>query len=198
MLLLLSLLSFSSALRTCIRNSKSRMPSSLSSSASKNPLATLNEAIRTKNVDRAEVIKAVQALETEIKLAPTTVSEIEGRWEFIFTNSKTSQEAGFLLGGFLNGYFGTKEVVTFLDDNNEIIHSVIGGLGRYKGESKVVSEKGSPLEIEYVYQDFKVAGIGQNGMGLLERGYKFVYVGEDLAVTRILPSGACAVLKKIK
>mmetsp|Transcript_5919 Transcript_5919/g.6038 ORF Transcript_5919/g.6038 Transcript_5919/m.6038 type:complete len:208 (-) Transcript_5919:467-1090(-) len=197
LLLLLSVLTFSSAWRTSIRSSKLRTLTALSSATSDAALVTLKEAIRTKNVDRSEVIKAVQALETETKFAPTTASAIAGKWEFIFTNSKTPQEAGFLLGGFLNGYFGTKEVVTFCDDNSEISHVVIGGLGRYKGASKVVSMSNSPLVLDYVYQDFKVAGIGQNGMAMLERSYIFVYVGDDLAVTRILPSGACAVLKKV-
>jgi len=159
-------------------------------------LGVIEEAVLTKNVEKQEVVKALQKLEQSYKGKPVSETAIKGQWEFVFTNSNLAQEAGFLIGGYLAGYFPSPEVINFNDNG---IITLKGGLfSRYQGESRIVLSK--PLTLEYVFKDFKIGPIGQNGMAEILRGYQFIYVGDTngIAVSKILPSGAYAILKRRK
>ena len=173
-----------------------RYPTKLYVGSIEAPLGVIEAAVQTRNIEKQEVVKALQTLERNYKDKPVAETAIKGRWEFIFTNSVLAQEAGFLFGGYLGGYFPTKEVITF---NENGIITLKGGLfSRFQGESTIVSSR--PLTLEYVFQDFKIGPIGQDGMAKKLRGYQFIYVGDinGIAVSRILPSGAYAILKRCK
>lgn len=157
-------------------------------------LGIVEAAVQTRNIDKQEVVRALQMLERSYKDKPIPETAIKGQWELVFTNSALAQEAGFLLGGYLGGYFPTREVINFND--NGIITLKGGFLSRYQGESKIVSSR--PLILEYVFKDFKIGPIGQDGMAQKVRGYQFIYIGDvnGITVTRILPSGSYAILKR--
>ena len=141
------------------------------------------------------MVKAVQTIERTYKAKPAIESSTKGKWQLVFTNNPNAFESGFLLGGFLDGYFGSKEEVVFCDKGKITLKGGLLSPGRYQGDSEFISSK--PLTLEYIFKDFKVGLIGQDGMGQITRQYRFLYVDERMAVTRILPSGACAILKKV-
>lgn len=156
-------------------------------------IETLQLALKTGAVDRAEVIKAAQELEKKKQKIP--VEAIGGKWQLVFTNSQTPFESGFLIGGALNGYFASKEVITFCDEN-ELITLNGSFFSRYQGPSAITSK--NPLTVEYVFKHFKVGPIGQDGMAELDRAYQFIYADETMIVARVLPVGALALLKKVR
>jgi len=102
-----------------------------------------------------------------------------------------------VLGGFFNGYFSIKEVLTFCDNGFITLSST---LGSFRGKSVVESDPLDPtstLSVNYCFEEFKVWGpIGQE-VPPNDKSYSFVYVDDELAIARIAPSGAVTLLKKL-
>ena len=155
------------------------------------PIGTVQLAVEKRNVERTEVIRALQEIERKAKTGSVREEDLNGRFDLVFTNAPNAFEGGFLVGGSINGYFGMKE--TLCIDLKKKIIILEGPLwSRYKG--KCSYNKGG---IDYTFEDFKVGPIGQDGMGVIDRRYSFFSFQEGLALARIEPSGALAVLKKL-
>ena len=158
------------------------------------PLDTIKLVVDKKNVERTDVIRAVQLLEHKGTTTNFSGEDMNGKWECVFTNAPNAFEGGFLVGGVINGYFVTKEVLE-IDLSRSTIELQGPLWSRYKGSCNLTADKNG---IEYQFKDFKVGPIGQDGMGILDRSYNFIHLDGSLAVARIGPTRALAILKKLR
>jgi hypothetical protein len=155
-------------------------------------IAILRQAANTRDVERRAVIDNIRELETQSQSGKAKLidpASVEGNWQLVFSSIPGGAANGFLVGGFFDGYFSLKEVVDFYEC------SLKTNLGSFRGPPSVVTST-APLEIEFVYTQFKVGPIPGQEVPPNVRSYRFIYVDDEIAVARTSAGGA-TLLKRI-
>ena len=154
----------------------------------------LSEVCKTRDVDREALLNLINKVLKDNSKSNDAKSIIEGSWECIFSSIPGGAANGFVVGGFFNGYFAIEEIINFNNGKIEVKSS----LGSFVGSYKIVKQ----LTIEYELEKFIPLNIGILAQDQPLRGYQanyqFLYINDDIAITKIAPSNACVLLKRVR